>query len=836
VADFVITHDIDVLAITETWLGTDIDKQVKKDLVPCGYKLKPVPRPSDQRGGGVAIMHKSGLTVRVVDSTLKACFTHFEHMDCTLSIGDVTIRLCVIYRPPPSKDNGFKNSVFFNEWCTYLSNLASITKEVIITGDLNFHLDDMNDSDARHFTSTLSEHGLVQHVVGSTHKKGHTLDVVITQEDSPLLLEIPSVFDPCLCNSKGEPSGDHLALLFNINLEKPSHVRKEITFRKLHDISITDFSRDISLSPILKNTDRSLDELVESYNTGIKALIDEHAPLCKKTITLRPKAPWYTGELREAKHDRRRAEKTWRRTKLTVHQQIYKEHCRAVNRLLFQAKKCFYTTKIMECSKDQKQIFKLTKSLMGEKGEVILPTHTSAKDLANNFGEFFTSKIEKIRDSIKVSDPHSQAMDADVEFQGTVLREFTPATQEEVRKMIMKAPNKSCELDPLPTWLLKNCIDLLLPLITAIINKSLVTSTVPSCFKQALVRPLIKKPGLDAEDLKNYRPVSNLPFLSKILEKIIEARLNDHLRQNSLCDDLQSAYRVGHSTETALLKVQNDIAAALDQRSMVMLILLDLSAAFDVIEHKIMLKRFEYSFGITSTALHWIQSYHTDRTQRVAVGSETSASKHLSCGVPQGSVLGPKEYCMYTKPVGQIIRQHNLSYHCYADDTQVYITVNPKDDWKDMSSVVESCVKDISSWMSNNILKLNQSKTELIVFSSKQNNNKTNNMSITVGENEVKCAHAVRNLGVILDSNLNMEKQVNSITKSCFYQIRNIGRIRQYITDEACKTLVQALIISRLDYGNSLLQGSPRFPGDCTCQITTPTKLCCKTNIQNTKV
>ena len=304
--------------------------------------------------------------------------------------------------------------------------------------------------------------------------------------------------------------------------------------------------------------------------------------------------------------------------------------------------------------------------------------------------------------------------------------------------------------------------------------------------------------------------VSNLPFLSKILEKVIDKRLNDHVTQNALYDSLQSAYRQGHSTETALLKVQNDIAAALDRRSMAVLILLDLSAAFDVIDHTILLNRLEYSFGISGNALKWMKSYHSDRVQCVAVGAETSTNKFLKCGVPQGSVLGPKEYCMYTKPIGDIVKRHNLSYHCYADDTQLYITIKPTESWEDVRPIMEACVNDISTWMNNNILKLNQNKTELIVFSSKFKAKETKDMCINVGNSRVHAVDSVRNLGIILDKNLDMKKQINAISKSCFYQIRNIGQIRQYITEEACKTIVQALVTSRLDYGNALLCGLPQ--------------------------
>ena len=238
-----------------------------------------------------------------------------------------------------------------------------------------------------------------------------------------------------------------------------------------------------------------------------------------------------------------------------------------------------------------------------------------------------------------------------------------------------------------------------------IINGSLTTAKVPSCFKSALVRPLLKKKGLDKEVLSNYRPVSNLPFTSKLLEKVVCSRLECHLEKYSLHDDFQSAYRCGHSTESALLKVQCDILEALDQGSMVVLVMLDLSAAFDTIDHNILLDRLHHSFGVKSHALEWLRSYFHGRTQSVAIGQSHSAHKELQYGVPQGSVLGPKAYCMYTKPVTAIIKKHGFLYHCYADDSQSYITVKPSDDWNTTSSRIQSDVADVRAWMGSNMLK-----------------------------------------------------------------------------------------------------------------------------------
>ena len=193
-----------------------------------------------------------------------------------------------MHRPPPSKRNGFKNSVFFDKWSLYLDRLAVITNDVIITGDLKFHLENVNDADAVRFNGTLEAHGLVQLVVGPTHKKGHTLDVVITRDISSLLIAMPTVSDTCLGNTKGNPSGDHMAVCFKINLTKPDSVRQLVTFRKLRDICILEFIKDLTL--IFNESDMPLNELVHASTTGIEAVVDQQAPVQRKSITLRPNA------------------------------------------------------------------------------------------------------------------------------------------------------------------------------------------------------------------------------------------------------------------------------------------------------------------------------------------------------------------------------------------------------------------------------------------------------------------------------------------------------------------------------------------------------------------
>ena len=247
-------------------------------------------------------------------------------------------------------------------------------------------------------------------------------------------------------------------------------------------------------------------------------------------------------------------------------------------------KKEYYSAKVLECAKDQKSLFRLTKNMMG-KTESIQPSSVSAEHLAECFGSYFGNKIINIREQMlqNMQVNPSKGTNFDKSFVGMPVTVFPGATEYEVRRLIVKSNTKSCELDPLPTWLLKDCIDELVTIITAIVNASLEEGYVPDCLKNAIVRPVLKKAGLDQEVFSSYRPVSNLSYVSKILEKVVSTRLDKHLTDNNLMDHMQSAYQMYHSTETALLKVQSDIMSALDNGSIVVLLMLDLTAALTLL-------------------------------------------------------------------------------------------------------------------------------------------------------------------------------------------------------------------------------------------------------------
>lgn len=364
----------------------------------------------------------------------------------------------------------------------------------------------------------------------------------------------------------------------------------------------------------------------------------------------------------------------------------------------------------------------------------------------------------------------------------------------------------SCRLDPTPTVLLKMCVLEVAPFITHMINCSLASAIVPAELKTAAVTPILKKPGLDHLNMDNYRPISNLTFLSKILEKVVASQLRSYLDINGLFEPFQSGFRPSHSTETALLRVVNDILLSMDSGLINILMLLDLSAAFDTVCHELLISRLS-DIGITGSALSWLISYISDRKYYISIQGHNSAIISLTQGVPQGSVLGPLLFIIYIHSLGNIIRRHGLQFHCYADDIQIYFTTSS--DRPSLPDSLTACIRDIKHWMSLNFLKLNDNKTEILVIGSAASV-KRMDQSFYIDGFHIKPSSLTRNLGVLFDSTLSFGSHISSLVKNSFFHLRNIARLRSSLTLADAEILIHALITSRLDYCNALFLGLPK--------------------------
>ena len=320
----------------------------------------------------------------------------------------------------------------------------------------------------------------------------------------------------------------------------------------------------------------------------------------------------------------------------------------------------------------------------------------------------------------------------------------------------------------------------------------------------------------------NFRPISNLAFSGKLMEHIFADQIISHLNQYSLMEEKQSAYRKFHSTETALLKVKTDIIKTMDNQEITCLILLDLSAAFDTVDHTILLDRFETTFGIKDTALKWIASFLIGRTQQVAIGDlgtdlgVTSDPVTMTCGVPQGSVLGPILFTLYTVPLGKICSKLHISYHLYADDTQLYLTFKPNRNGSKEACIngLKNCINEIREWTCMNLLKLNDGKTEFIILGTQQQLQKISHISIQIVEDLVTPVDMVQNVGFFMDKCLKNKDHINRITSSTYNILRKIHQSWSLLDKHTTKIIVQALVLLKLDYCNSLLLGSPEYQMD----------------------
>ena len=289
--------------------------------------------------------------------------------------------------------------------------------------------------------------------------------------------------------------------------------------------------------------------------------------------------------------------------------------------------------------------------------------------------------------------------------------------------------------------------------------------------------------------------------------------LQSYLGSRQLREPLQSAYKPFHSCETALVRVQNDILLAIDNLHCFMLLLFDLSAAFDTVDHEILLKRLNSKYPICGTALTCFCSYLTNRMQVVLINEKKSQSRELKCGVPQGSVLGPIVYLLYTSLLAEILYVSTpWEFHFYADDTQLYISFSANDDLELTSSIaeIEECFSDLDKWMSFNKLKLNKDRTELLYLYSKHSPQQSL-PPLRFGSDTIQPSPCPRNIGVVFDSTMSMLSRVNSVCKYAFYYLRNISHIGKLLSNKTIETLAHAFVTSKLDHCNSLLHNVPKY-------------------------
>lgn len=790
--EIIFTNNLDLLAVVESWSTKDAFYSPVADVLASlkHFSALEIPR-QHKKGGGVLLLYRNSFEVSLISN---ASFESYEHLDLSINYGKSNTRLLIVYRPPPSKDNGFTSSMFFDEFSKHLELLAlDANRPLAIVGDFNYHMDDSFDQAAKRFADLIDSVNFRQHVNSPTHRNGHTLDLIITRATENLVQDV---------NVHPEFYSDHRVITCSLNHPKPP--RSDVTVTQRSILDREKFSCDIidSFSHGSGCTD-DVNALVSIYNNTLLEIYDKHAPLKMMTVKHRRFAKWYNDQLRHEKREKRRLERRYRKSGLTVDMENFHEQSQKYNNLLEKTKTDYYRIKIQ--NSDKNQLFRLINNMFKLKSSA-LPSHQSSQQLAEDFNDFFINKISDIRAGLNTT----EAASVEDRELSCCFTDFELPSHAYIVEVFGSLTPKTCDLDPIPTSVLKQHVLELAPIIARIVCASLASGEFPSSLKTSIVRPKLKKPDLDSEIYQNFRPLANISFISKVIEKSVAIQTYSYLNNNALFPSLQSAYRLHHSTETALLRVTNDILKALDSRNDVILILLDLSAAFDTLDHDILLSRLHLYFGFKGTALNWFTSYLRGRTQRVNIAGSSSSPRNLHYGVPQGSILGPLLFTLYIAPLQDVIATFNLQCMFYADDTQLYIAVKPSTPELAIESL-STCIKAVFDWNTCNKLQTNRGKTEVLRLTSRFVKNPSLGPQFMVAGVPVNITSKTRNLGVIMDANFTLSSHINDLCKKAFFFINSIGRIRKYLPPDTLKRLVNALVISHLDYCNSLLYGLPSY-------------------------
>ena len=605
---------------------------------------------------------------------------------------------------------------------------------------------------------------------------------------------------------------------FNLDVIQKVPPRKLIQYRRIKNIDKAAFCNDLvgrlNSHCIHSNCGHSVDEIAASIFDALRSTLDLHAPQKEHFKTIRSTQPWINDKVFQARRLRRAAECRLRRAFSEQRLQEYKQARNAVVSAIATAKRCYFNKLFSDNARNSKALFRSLSDLLKapENTNSTLPSPRENENLATSFLGYFESKVTGIRDCLPPADAVATGSSESQQPLSPQQRLsfFRQIDESDIHSIIFSSHCTTSLSDPVPSPIFKACFPSIANVITRFINLSLETGTVPVPLKSATIRPILKRGNLDPAGLASYRPISTLPFLSKVLEKVVLAQIKEHLQANGVLDPFQSAYRSGYSTETAMVRVQNDILQCLDQKENAILALLDLSAAFDTVDHAVLLDRLSRLAGVGGSALLWIKSYLTERLQRVAIDELVSNYAPVRYGVPQGSVLGPVLFSIYLLPLRSILKELSVNYHLYADDTQLYMSVDPLDPQPSFDKI-EHVIQEIAKWMSRNFLKLNQAKTEFMLISSRFSRRPiSHTFDLGQGESLEPVCH-VRDLGAFLSSDMSVDKQVSMTCRSTCYALRELRRVRRYLTVDATHAAVRALVISRLDFHNALLYGAPSY-------------------------
>ena len=774
VRSLVKSNNIHLLALNETKVDNTIfDDEIKIE------NFSIIRRDRNRHGGGVAIyIHKSLHYDELNHDSMK----ELEIVSVKIYLkGSKPVVFSTWYRPPSSNVDVLE---LFESFVSYLDGLSLDT---ILVGDVNCDILSTSVSNmTRRYQDINNTYGLV-HINKTiptrvTHVSTTLVDHMITN-----------------CPSKVKKFGvihngmsDHSISYLQWNCEATSPPRL-ISFRNCKNLDPDKFRDDVRGQDWSKLAEcQTIDEAVSTWQNLLLRVVNKHMPIRCKRIRDRD-SPWMKSDIYKLMRKRDKIKKKACKLKDEKLMCVYRKLRNKVSSEIAKAKKKYYSDKLAECN-NSKNTWKTLKSIIPDKkGDSSIAVNSdNTLKTADSFNNFFASVGSDLAKNIpNVPSAHENLNRIDDSF------EFTPVNESDVLDILRNLRNtKSVGLDGISVFVLKLCAHEITPSINYLINLSLKSGKFPKQWKIAKIIPIHKNGDKDTPS--NFRPISLLPCVSKILERIVQRQIVSYLHKHNILSSAQSGFRTKHSTITTLIKVTDDWFHAIDKKEFTGAVFVDLKKAFDTVDWDILLKKLR-DIGINGTALSWMESYLTNRVCRTLVNSELSSESSITCGVPQGSLLGPLFFIIYINDLVDCVK--SCKVQLYADDTVLYFS---NSSMQNIESALNSDLENVSKWMSKNKLTVNCKKTECMLIGNKHMLAKHNVLKVTLNDTPLNQVHEFKYLGLICDETLSWNRHIESLLSKIGKMVGFLGRLRHSLNESVVNSIYKALIIPYFDYGDAI--------------------------------
>lgn len=769
--DHVHQFDYDIIALSETWLNPDISSDT--------FKLNGFQMIRNDRmlhGGGLAYYIKNNISFTVINTNNSE---HFEQLWLLITIGKKRLSIGAVYRARRKDYDGF-----FNALEDSFASVIPFCDDMLCVGD--FNIDFLtNNSNCLKFVDLLEAYDFKQIITEPTR---------VTKSSSTLIDPIITSNLEIICD-KGVRSmhgiSDHSLAYCHLKIGFCSNEAKFKTFRDFNNFNHDAFTEALQGIPwdiMLRLND--IDAKVKFFSDNILLLFNYFAPIRTARLT-KPRAPWLTDNVKLLIKLRNNALNKFKRSKNGGDWDYYKTLRNFTTSAIRREKRAYFQAAL---TKNKNNVWSALKSLnvnVQSKNRVIPPTLCDANAINNFFINEITAK--KIQ-----PDPNLKYFyQNNLKNNGSHFFSFSLATMDDVVDSLSTITSNSVGADNISINMIKMCCPFIIKYLLHIINCCLEIGYFPDDWKIAHVIPLpkINSPS----DLKDLRPISILPAVSKLLEKIMGKQIRQHLTSFNILPSVQSGFRKGYSCTSALASIMDDIFNALDNNMATVLILLDYSKAFDMIDHELLLSKLHY-FGFDNNAIELIKSFLAKRIQLVKINDTISNAKDVESGVPQGSILGPLLYIIYTADFIDNIK--NCKCHFYADDTQLYLPFN-FNDTNNANNLINSDLSNLVTTSEHHSLLINPLKSAVMLFCKPKDRDKILPLiNINIAGATVPVQISCRNLGLTIDTNLKFHSHINSCVQKAFNGLKVLYVNRHFLTIDAKRILCNAFVLSHFNFAD----------------------------------